>query len=99
VLHKDLVADLKKVKGGSAKRLYGRRRAVAMTHLLKAGPEYHPIDLLHLDPWAFLSFLLSITNAKNKEYNKSYGGHHSAFAHLFTICEVLPSAGFQAKLK
>jgi hypothetical protein len=70
VLNKVLVADLKKVKRGSAKSLYGRCQAVAMTHILKAGPDYHLIDLLHLDPWVFLSFLLSITNAKNKEYNK-----------------------------
>jgi hypothetical protein len=50
-LHKDLVVDLKKVKGGSAKSLYGRHQAVAMAHLLKAGPEYHTIDLLHLNLW------------------------------------------------
>jgi hypothetical protein len=101
VLNKDLVADLRKVKGGSSKHssLYTRRRAVAMTHILRAGPEHHPIDLLQLEPQVFLSFLLSITNAKNKEYNKSYGGHRSALTHLFTMCEVSPPASFQAKLK
>jgi hypothetical protein len=77
VLHKDLVADLRKVKGGSTKTLYARHQAVAMAHILRAGPEYHRIDLLQLDPHVFLLFLLSITNAKNKEYNKSYGGHGS----------------------
>lgn len=76
VLHKDLVADLRKVKGGSAKRssLNAGRRAVAMPHILRASPKYHPIDLLQLVPQVFLSFLLSITNAKKKEYNTSYGG-------------------------
>jgi hypothetical protein len=59
VLHKDLVADLRKVKGGSAKQrssLNARRRAVAMAHIMRAGPEYHPINLLQLDPQVFLSF-------------------------------------------
>jgi hypothetical protein len=54
VVHKDLVADLRKVKGGSAKTLYTRRQAVAMAHILRAGPEYHPIDHLQLDPHVFL---------------------------------------------
>jgi hypothetical protein len=91
VLHKDFVADFR--KGGQW------CQAVAMAHILRAGPEYHPIDLLQLYPHVFLSFLLSITNAKNKEYNKSYGGHRSALTHLFTICEVSPPTTFQAKLK
>jgi len=99
VLHKDLVVDLRKAQGGSAKGLNARRRAVAMTHIMKAGPDYHPVDLPKLDPWIFLSFLLSITNAKDKEYNKLYGGHRSALTHLFTICEVSPSESFRSKMK
>jgi hypothetical protein len=80
VFHKDLVADLRKVKGGSAKSkrssLNARHPAVAMAHILRASPKYHPIDLLQLDHQVFVSFLLSITNAKKKEeYNKLYGGH------------------------
>jgi hypothetical protein len=81
---------LRKVKGGSAKQ---------RSSLMRAGPEYHPINLLQLHPQVFLSFLLSITNAKKKEYNKSYGGHRSALTHLFTMCEVSPSVSFHAKMK
>ena len=70
-----------------------------MAHILRAGPEYHPIDLLQLDPQVFLSFLLSITDAKKKEYNKSRGRRRSALTHLFTMCEVSPSVSFHAKMK
>jgi hypothetical protein len=70
-----------------------------MAHILRASPEYHPIELLQLDPQVFLSFLLSIMNAKKKEYNKLYGRHRSALTHLFTMCEVSPLVDFHAKMK
>jgi hypothetical protein len=96
VLHEALLADLNKEKGkGSMKRL----REVAMAHLIKAGPDYLPIDLARLEPEAFLSFLLSITNVKANEFNKSYNGHRSALTFLFTVCEVAPTPSFHAKMK
>jgi hypothetical protein len=80
VLHKDLLTDLDVAKGkGSVARL----QQVAMAHLLKADPNYLPIDLPNLEPEVFLGFLLSITDSKAKKYHKSYGVHHSALMFLF----------------
>lgn len=91
VLHKDLLTDLDVAKGkGSVARL----QQVAMAHLLKADPNYLPIDLPNLEPEVFLGFLLLITDSKAKKYHKSYGVHHSALMFLFKflwgvhICKV-----------
>jgi hypothetical protein len=81
LLHKDLLEDLEKEIGkGSQTRLH----ATAEKHLLKASPEYHPIDLSRLDPNVFIGFLCSLTDTKENEFNKSYGGHRSALTYLFT---------------
>jgi hypothetical protein len=88
--------SLNKEKGkGSQARL----RAIAEVHILKASPEYHPIDLSRLDPHVFIGFLCSLTDTKENEFNKSYGGHRSALTYLFTQTEITPPALFYQKLK
>jgi integrase len=70
-----------------------------MEHLKRAGPGYHPVDLEELTPETFLSYLISLTDSKNSEFMKSYGGLRSALTQLFTQCEVAPSKAFLQKMK
>jgi hypothetical protein len=96
VLHKDLLEDMKKEKGkGSQARL----RDIAEEHLLRASPEYHPIDLFRLDPHTFIGFLCSLSDTKENEFKVSYGGHRSALTYLFTTTEITPPALFYQKMK
>ena len=57
------------------------------------------MDLEKLTLETFLSYLISLTDAKNSEFMKSYGGHRSALTQLFIQCEVAPSKAFLQKMK
>jgi len=57
------------------------------------------VDLEKLTLETFLSYLISLTDAKNSEFMKSYGGHRSALTQLFIQCEVAPSKAFLQKMK
>lgn len=74
-------------------------REIARKHLLRSSSDYLPIKLEGLQPAVFLSFLLSLTDAKDGDFHRSYGVHRSALTYLFTKCEVPPPPGFKEKLK
>ena len=77
LLHKDLLAELCKVKkrGKVRQKLLS---ATIMAHLEKASNDFLPIALNKLTPIVFLDHLLSMTKSKNHMFFKSYGGHRSA---------------------
>ena len=104
LLHDDLVVALDAVevpgsKPGSKLHL-NKLREVAKEHLdSNAGPNYLPLDLNRLTPKTFLDYLLSLSDVKNNEYMKSYGGHRSSLTQLYTQCEIAPTKIFLQKMK
>ena len=103
LLHDDLVVALDAVEVPGSKpgsKLYLIKfRQVAKEHLDKAGPNYLPLDLNRLTPKTFLNYLLSLSDVKNNEYMKSYGGHRSSLTQLYTQCEIAPTKIFLQKMK
>lgn len=95
----------KKGKGGGKKaKACGKKvqdllSEVAMRHLGKANAQYHPIKLEELSVSVFVMYLMSLSDVKNKEFMKSYGGHRSALTQLFTQCEVTPTADHLQQMK
>ena len=101
LLHDDLVVVvvLDAVEVRESKLYLNKLREVAKEHLDKAGPNYLPLDLNRLTPKTFLDYLLSLSDVKNNEYMKSYGGHRSALTQLYTQCEIAPTKIFLQKMK
>ena len=88
-----------KKKQKAINRFQKRLRIVCLNHLLKASPDYHPINLQSLEPKVFLEHLLCLTDTiVKKEYLKSYGGHRSGLTMLFLDCRVTRSEEFQQVL-
>jgi hypothetical protein len=99
LLHLTLFQVLDGVGARSHRGYLKDLREAAQTQLDLASKDYHPIDLQKLDPKVFLEYLLSLTDVKNNEYFKSYGGHHSGLTQLFMQCEVPPTKPFLQKMK
>jgi hypothetical protein len=97
LLHDDLVVVvvLDAVEVRESKLYLNKLREVAKEHLDKAGPNY----LNRLTTKTFLDYLLSLSDVKNNEYMKSYGGHRSALTQLYTQCEIAPTKIFLQKMK
>ena len=95
LLHPNLLRSLDALRIKSSMAV----EAVAMEHLDQASAEYLPLKLDLLDPEIFVKYLLTISDTRNGEYLKSYGGHRSALMSLFTQCEVSATAEFKEKLK
>lgn len=99
LLHPNLVQVLDDVGARGHRGYLKDLREAAQKQLNLASKDYHPIDLQNLDPRVFLEYLLSLTDVKNNEYFKSYGGHRSGLTQLFTQCEVSPTKPFLQKMK
>jgi hypothetical protein len=74
-------------------------REIAIKHIDRASPNYHPIDLNKLEAKVFLEHLLNLTATKDDKYLKTYGTHRSALTMLFCECEVPKSKQFEEQLK
>jgi len=112
ILHPELVLALDSAV--AEKSTDKQLRETIYQHVLKASPDYHPIDLAKLEVPTFIAYLLNLTKSdrsaapaapassdkkEEQEFMKSYGGHRSALTYLFTECDITPSKQFQQRMK